>query len=132
MELRIQRERSSPDYELLRFVKDYPLATTKEMVIEALRAFWLPLACQKSGRYDREQIRELGRQAISCLQGQIEHLIKVLELSDLKDNRKSDLASLTRAGAATQLSLNSSVPLPPTQSFNRTNTGTDYDTDQFD
>ena len=68
--------------EILRWMLDHEdgLRVAKEKGLEAMRAFWLPLARKESGRYSSEQLQNAAKIAIWRLQEQIYHLQSLFNL----------------------------------------------------
>lgn len=62
------------DAVLLDYVGHHPYLTKTEVCLQALRAFWLPLALQTAGKNDTDDLQRHGWEAIRLLSNQIEHL----------------------------------------------------------
>jgi hypothetical protein len=80
--VRYQIDPQTPDGLLLTFLLSYPFGNHKELILQAIRAFWLPLAYQNSGQYSAEEVRELGKKAIALLSSQADYLGLLLGLKD--------------------------------------------------
>jgi hypothetical protein len=80
---RCQPKLSTPDGVLLNYVKHHPVLTTKNMMLQAARAFWLPLAYQSSGTLSEAELRKLGEDAVYALQTHINYLCQSLGLERL-------------------------------------------------
>lgn len=78
---RYQPKPESLDGQLMDYLKkgDGSRKTT-EMVLQALRAFWLALACQEAGKLDDEELRKLGLSCCSALENQITYIRQVMRL----------------------------------------------------
>jgi hypothetical protein len=76
--LRYQIAENTPDALLLNFINSYPFGQPKELVIQSLRAFWLPFAYQKSGQYSEEEVKEVGKKAIALLTSQSDYIASIL------------------------------------------------------
>lgn len=64
----------TPDAVLLDYIRHHPYLSKKEVCLQALRAFWLPLALQSAGLKDVEELQRHGKEAIRLLENQAEHL----------------------------------------------------------
>ncbi|NEQ64348.1 MAG: hypothetical protein F6K21_02395 [Symploca sp. SIO2D2] len=86
---------NTPDALLLTYIKEHPISPVKEMMLQALRAFWLPLACLKSGNYSKEELELVGLEAVHALEKQADYLRFQLKLpikttSGWVDQRRGD------------------------------------------
>ncbi len=77
-----QYSENNADGEVLRWMLDHEdgLRVGKEKGIEALRAFWLPLARKQSGRFSSEQLQNAAKIAVWRLQEQIYYLQSTFNL----------------------------------------------------
>jgi hypothetical protein len=76
--LRYQVAENTPDALLLKFINSYPFGQPKELVIQSLRAFWLPFAYHKSGQFSEEDVKEVGQKAIALLTFQSDYIASIL------------------------------------------------------
>lgn len=91
---RYQPSSNSTDTILLDYLKDYAVLDTKTLVLDALRAFWLPFAYQESLEYNDKQVERIGWHCVFTLINQIERICCILDLDRSQlDNwsRKSQL-----------------------------------------
>lgn len=74
-------KKESPDQVLSNFLKDKNnYLSEKERVWWAVSAFWLAIAMQESGEYNKQEINRYALLAIQRLQHQIAHLSLALNL----------------------------------------------------
>ena len=65
---RYQPLKSAPDGVLLSYVKYNSLMPLREMILQALRAYWLPLAYQEKGSTDAFVLERMFRNAVYALE----------------------------------------------------------------
>ncbi len=77
---RYQPSSDSTDAVLLDYLKNHAVLDTKTLILDALRAFWLPFAYQESPEYTDEQVKRIGWHCIFTLLNHIERICCILEL----------------------------------------------------
>ena len=77
---RYQPSSDSTDAVLLDYLKNHAVLDTKTLILDALRAFWLPFAYQESPEYNDEQVKRIGWHCIFTLLNHIERICCILEL----------------------------------------------------
>jgi hypothetical protein len=101
--VRYQPEPGTPDGILLEYIKDNRIVPSREMVFQALRAFWLPLAYQATGELTPEEEMRLVMEAVYALDKHADYLCEYFGI-----DRPSFLghrsAPLTSTGNPTGLS----------------------------
>ncbi|HEY9876237.1 MAG TPA: hypothetical protein V6D12_22605 [Candidatus Obscuribacterales bacterium] len=65
--VRYQPEAGTPDAVLLEYIRDSRIIPSREMVFQALRAFWLPFAYRASGEVSSEEELQLALEAVYAL-----------------------------------------------------------------
>ncbi len=67
---------------MLKYLRNVPNDSAQDLILRAVRAFWLPLALQShaEGVKSKTELKQIGRMAIYDLLHQIEHLCAALEL----------------------------------------------------
>ena len=67
---------------MLKYLRNVPNDSAQDLILRAVRAFWLPLALQShaGGAKSKTELKQIGRIAIYDLLHQIEHLCAALEL----------------------------------------------------
>ncbi len=82
LKLRIKRSKFSAEGKLLDYMMDHPTLSSSDAVMEACRAYWMPLAILHSGERNEAVLREVGWRAIGELEKQIELIKRVLHLEE--------------------------------------------------
>ncbi len=77
---RYQPSSDSTDAVLLDYLKNHAVLDTKTLILDALRAFWLPFAYQESPEYTDEQVKRIGWHCIFTLLNHIERICCILDL----------------------------------------------------
>ena len=80
LKLRIKKSRKQGEGKLLDYMKNHPTHGTAEVVMEACRAYWMPLAFFHEGSSNAKVLREVGWKAIGELEAQIKLIKRVLQL----------------------------------------------------
>ncbi len=78
--LRYQPNNNTPDAAMINYLKTNQYSSSKDLSLEALRAFYLPVACLHSGKYSPEQLQKVGEKAIYALQRQADYISFALKL----------------------------------------------------
>lgn len=80
---RYEPSEGTPDYHLIVALHSGELRSGKkanEVLLDACRAFWLPIACHRSGEYTGTELVQIGMTALRMLREQEEYIREVLEL----------------------------------------------------
>ena len=80
LKLRIKKSRKQGEGKLVDYMKNHPTHGTAEVVMEACRAYWMPLAFFHAGESNTAVLREVGWKAIGELEAQIKLIKRVLQL----------------------------------------------------
>jgi len=80
LKLRIKKSSQQGEGKLLFYMKNHPTRGTAEVVMEACRAYWMPLAFFHAGSSNAKVLREVGWKAIGELEAQIKLIKRVLQL----------------------------------------------------
>ncbi|WP_069791720.1 hypothetical protein A5482_015470 (plasmid) [Cyanobacterium sp. IPPAS B-1200] len=93
-EIKIYYASNSYDDELIKFIKDYAVArgqTYTEVMLEVLRAFWLPMALKKSPLFnDSFLLKELQGKSIGILNSQLNFYSSDTDLIELEQKSLND------------------------------------------
>lgn len=79
--VRYQVQDESSDALVLKFIQSYPFGHHKELILQALRAFWLPLAYHESGQYSPQEVQSVAHQAVALLTTQAHYINSILGLN---------------------------------------------------
>lgn len=85
----LEPDRASPDGITFSWLIHHTY-NSKKTAATAVRAFWLPFACQESGNYSDAELRELAQQSIWRLEEQIQHLRETFGLEAVSHPESSD------------------------------------------
>ena len=80
LKLRITRSKKQGEGKLVDYMMNHPTLATADVVMEACRAYWMPLALFHEGESTEAVLREVGWKAIGELESQIKLLKRVLQL----------------------------------------------------
>lgn len=72
--------RTQLDKELLQYIKQHPAFSIAEMMLAALRAFWLPIAIAHNPEYDLATKQQIARGCVDALLRQADSLCAAVEL----------------------------------------------------
>jgi len=93
-EIKIYYASNSYDDELIKFIKDCAVArgqTYTEVMLEVLRAFWLPMALKKSPRFnDSFLLKELQGKSIGILKSQLNFYCSDTDVIQLEQKSLND------------------------------------------
>ena len=107
LKLRIKKSRKQGEGKLLDYMKNHSTHGTADVVMEACRAYWMPLAFFHEGSSNAAVLREVGWKAIGELESQIKLIKRVLQLeTGPKDSERSAYSAPLTADA---------VPTPNTE-----------------
>ncbi|PSF33456.1 hypothetical protein C7H19_20005 [Aphanothece hegewaldii CCALA 016] len=81
LSFRLQPSSGTLEYELVRYLKRLP-ETPKKVILESVKAFWLPIACLESGEFTPAELEKIGKNSLSILKNQADYLETVLGLED--------------------------------------------------
>ena len=80
LKLRITRSKKQGEGKLVDYMMNHPTLTTADVVMEACRAYWMPLAFAIMGESNEAVLRSVGWKAIGELEAQIKLIKRVLQL----------------------------------------------------
>jgi len=80
LKLRIKKSKRQGEGKLLAYMMNHPTHGTAEVVMEACRAYWMPLAFFHEGESNVAVLRSVGWKAIGELEAQIKLIKRVLQL----------------------------------------------------
>ena len=83
LKLRITRSKKQGEGKLLDYMMNHPTLATADVVMEACRAYWMPLAFAIIGESNEAVLRSVGWKAIGELEAQIKLIIRVLQLEQV-------------------------------------------------
>ncbi len=105
LKLRITRSKKQGEGKLVDYMMNHPTLATAEVVMEACRAYWMPLAFDHLGESNEAVLRSVGWKAIGELEAQIKLIKRVLQLEIVPSEPETPLVySALRAATA--------VPIP--------------------
>ena len=94
--------RAELDKQLLQYIKQHPAFSLTEMMLTALRAFWLPMAIAHNREFDLATKQQIARGCVDVLLRQVDSLCAAVELelptqrqgislnhSSVEDNKRS-------------------------------------------
>jgi len=70
----------SLDAALIKYLRNNPIKESKEMALQAMRAFWMALAHSEAGDLDEESLRNLGLHCCNTLETQSDLIRSILGL----------------------------------------------------
>ncbi len=101
LKLRIKKSRKQGEGKLLDYMKNHPTHGTAEVVMEACRAYWMPLAFFHEGSSNAAVLRSVGWKSIGELEAQIKLIKRVLQLeTGPSDSERSAYSAEVTADAA--------------------------------
>lgn len=101
LKLRIKKSRKQGEGKLLAYMMNHPTHGTADVVLEACRAYWMPLAFFHAGESNAVVLREVGWKAIGDLEAQIKLIKRVLQLEQgPSDSQRSAYSAFVTADAA--------------------------------
>ena len=80
LKLRITRSKKQGEGKLVDYMMNHPTLATADVVMEACRAYWMPLAFAIMGESNEAVLRSVGWKAIGELEAQIKLIKRVLQL----------------------------------------------------
>ena len=106
LKLRITRSKKQGEGKLVDYMMNHPTLATADVVMEACRAYWMPLAFAQMGESNEAVLRSVGWKAIGELEAQIKLITRVLHLEYVSSE------SVSTASAARRVADNNAVPTP--------------------
>ncbi len=101
LKLRITKSKKQGEGKLLDYIKNHPTLGSAEVVLEACRAYWMPLAFDQMGESNEAVLRSVGWKAIGELEAQIKLIKRVLQLEIVTSEPETPLVySALRAADA--------------------------------
>jgi len=93
--VRYQPDPGTPDGILLEYIRDSKIVPSREMVFQALRAFWLPLAYSSTGELTPEEEMHLVMEAVYALDKHADYLCEYfgIDRPSFLRHRSAHLAS---------------------------------------
>ena len=92
LKLRIKKSRRQGEGKLLDYMMNHPTLGSAEVVMEACRAYWMPLAFFHEGESNAAVLREVGWKAIGELEMQIKLIKRVLMLEQAGSESEKPVA----------------------------------------
>ena len=83
LKLRITRSKKQGEGKLVDYMMNHPTLATADVVMEACRAYWMPLAFAIMGESNEAVLRSVGWKAIGELEAQIKLIKRVLQLEQV-------------------------------------------------
>ena len=110
LKLRITRSKKQGEGKLVDYMMNHPTLATADVVMEACRAYWMPLAFAIMGESNEAVLRLVGWKAIGELEAQIKLIKRVLQLEYVPSESASTVVySAKRAADAAD---DNDVPTP--------------------
>jgi len=92
LKLRITRSKKQGEGKLVDYMMNHPTLATADVVMEACRAYWMPLAFAIMGESNEAVLRSVGWKAIGELEAQIKLITRVLQLENVPSDTASTVA----------------------------------------
>ena len=92
LKLRITRSKKQGEGKLVDYMMNHPTLATADVVMEACRAYWMPLAFAIIGESNEAVLRSVGWKAIGDLEAQIKLITRVLQLENVPSDTASTVA----------------------------------------
>ncbi len=99
LKLRITRSRKQGEGKLVDYMMNHPTLATADVVMEACRAYWMPLAFAQTGESNEAVLRSVGWKAIGELEAQIKLITRVLQLEHFPSESASTVMYTERRAA---------------------------------
>ncbi|MCP6762346.1 MAG: hypothetical protein NHB32_27175 [Fischerella sp. CENA71] len=74
--------RNQYDVRLMQYIQDNQISSKTEMLLLALRSFWLPYALVEDSSSDSEQMRGVAHSAVQVLRRQVKDILELVGLED--------------------------------------------------
>ncbi len=92
LKLRITRSKKQGEGKLVDYMMNHPTLATADVVMEACRAYWMPLTFAQTGESNEAVLRSVGWKAIGDLEAQIKLIKRVLQLENVPSDTASTVA----------------------------------------
>ena len=99
LKLRITRSKKQGEGKLVDYMMNHPTLATADVVMEACRAYWMPLAFAIIGESNEAVLRSVGWKAIGELEAQIKLIKRVLQLEHFPSESASTVVYTERRAA---------------------------------
>ena len=96
LKLRITRSKKQGEGKLVDYMMNHPTLVTADVVMEACRAYWMPLAFAQIGESNKAVLRSVGWKAIGELEAQIKLIKRVLQLEHFPSESASTVVYTER------------------------------------
>ena len=106
LKLRITRSKKQGEGKVVNYMMNHPTLATADVVMEACRAYWMPLAFDHLGESNEAVLRSVGWKAIGELEAQIKLIKRVLQLEQVASESASTVVYTERRSA------DNAVPTP--------------------
>ena len=112
LKLRITRSKKQGEGKLVDYMMNHPTLATADVVMEACRAYWMPLAFAIIGESNEAVLRSVGWKAIGELEAQIKLITRVLQLEHIPSESASTVVYSARRAADDAAADDNDVPTP--------------------
>jgi len=92
LKLRITRSKKQGEGKLVDYMMNHPTLATADVVMEAIGAYWMPLAFAQIGESNEAVLQLVGWKAIGELEAQIKLITRVLQLENVPSDTASTVA----------------------------------------
>jgi len=99
LKLRIKKSKRQGEGQMLAYMMNHPTLVTAEVVLEACRAYWMPLAFFHEGESNAAVLRSVGWKAIGELEAQIKLIKRVLQLEIVPSEPETPLVDSAKRAA---------------------------------
>ncbi len=99
LKLRITRSKKQGEGKLVDYMMNHPTSATADVVMEACRAYWMPLAFAIMSESNEAVLRSVGWKAIGELEAQIKLIKRVLQLEQVPSGSASTAVYTERRAA---------------------------------
>ncbi len=100
LKLRLKKSRKQGEGKLVEYMMNHPTLSSAEVVMEACRAYWMPLAFAHLGESNEAVLRSVGWKAIGELESQIKLIKRVLQLEQVGSDLETQVPYSTRSAAS--------------------------------
>ncbi|PMB21885.1 hypothetical protein [Fischerella thermalis] len=83
--------RNELDAQLMQYIQDNQMSSKTEMLLLALRSFWLPYALLEDCSGDKEKMRRIARSAVQTLRKQAQDIVGLVGLEEAPQNAVTSL-----------------------------------------
>jgi hypothetical protein len=85
--------RNELDTQLMQYIQDNQMSSKTEMLLLALRSFWLPYALLEDCSDDKEKIRRIARSAVQALRKQAQDIVELVGLEQAPQTIQSPVVT---------------------------------------